>query len=137
MAWNGRTGRPLIGTDHGVIGDDPGVIAKGRVRSLTALGDDLAAVTVGTSTDLYDLATGELVRSLGTGGTAVGGTTAGGTALVAAGGDGVSVWNAGSGSRLGRLPGTGPGVTSLAVGDGLLVAETGGRFRAWSLTGGT
>ncbi|AQZ68703.1 hypothetical protein BKM31_50965 [[Actinomadura] parvosata subsp. kistnae] len=135
VAWNERAGRPLIGTDGGVLGAGPGVRAKGRVRALTTFGNDLAAVTVGGSTGLYDLTTGKLVRSLSTGGAAVGGTAAGGRRMIAAGGAGVQVWNADQGDRLGVLLGAGTEVTSLAVGDGLLVAERAGRLQAWSLTG--
>ncbi|WP_186404454.1 hypothetical protein [[Actinomadura] parvosata] len=116
-------------------GAGPGVRAKGRVRALTTFGNDLAAVTVGGSTGLYDLTTGKLVRSLSTGGAAVGGTAAGGRRMIAAGGAGVQVWNADQGDRLGVLLGAGTEVTSLAVGDGLLVAERAGRLQAWSLTG--
>nr|WP_240972672.1 protein kinase [Nonomuraea sp. FMUSA5-5] len=135
VAWNERAGRPLIGTDGGVLGAGPGVMAKGRVRALTTFGNDLAAVTVGGSTGLYDLTIGKLVRSLSTGGAAVGGTAAGGRRMIAAGGAGVQVWNADQGDRLGVLLGAGTEVTSLAVGDGLLVAERSGRLQAWSLTG--
>ncbi|SPL92808.1 unnamed protein product [[Actinomadura] parvosata subsp. kistnae] len=55
--------------------------------------------------------------------------------MIAAGGAGVQVWNADQGDRLGVLLGAGTEVTSLAVGDGLLVAERAGRLQAWSLTG--
>ncbi|TYB62744.1 protein kinase [Nonomuraea sp. PA05] len=136
VAWHEGNGRPLIGTDDGVLGGGRRVVAEGRVSSLTTLGNDLAAVTSGTTTGLYDLSTGELVRSLATGGKAVGGTTAGGRRMIAAGSGGVSVWNADAGTRLGRLLGSDADVTSLAVGDGLLVAQTAGRLRAWSLTDG-
>ncbi|GAA2211280.1 hypothetical protein GCM10009850_067390 [Nonomuraea monospora] len=136
VAWHEGNGRPLIGTDDGVLGGGRRVIAEGRVSSLTTLGNDLAAVTSGTTTGLYDLSTGELVRSLATGGKAVGGTTAGGRRMIAAGAGGVSVWNADAGTRLGRLLGADAEVTSLAAGDGLLVAQSSGRLKAWSLTGG-
>ncbi|GAA3578248.1 hypothetical protein GCM10022419_069590 [Nonomuraea rosea] len=135
LAWDERSGRPLVGTDHGLLGSSAGTIGKGRVSSVSVLGDGLAAITTGASTSVYDLTDGRLVRGFSTGGASMGVTAAGGRRMIAGGADGVTVWNADRGEKLGRLLSAGTKATTLALGDGLLVAVVNGELRAWSLTG--
>ncbi|MEV0380657.1 serine/threonine-protein kinase [Nonomuraea sp. NPDC050643] len=133
LAWDERSGRPLIGTGAGLLTGSPEAIGEGKVRSVSALGDGLAAITVGASTGVYDLTTHERVRGFTTGTAAVGVTAAGGQRMIATGADGVTVWNADRGDRLGRLMDAGVKVSALAMGDGLLAAGIGGKLRVWSL----
>ncbi|GGT18414.1 WD40 repeat domain-containing serine/threonine protein kinase [Nonomuraea spiralis] len=134
LAWDEAGGKPLVGTGAGLVGAAAGVLGKGEVRSVAAFGDGRAAVTVGNSTAVYDLASGAFVRGFSTGGADVGVTSAGGRRMIAGGGvDGVTVWNVDRGDRLGNLA-PGQKVITLAVGEGLLVAAMGGRLRAWSLS---
>ncbi|MGW4409151.1 protein kinase domain-containing protein [Nonomuraea sp. NPDC004702] len=135
LAWDEATGKALVGTGRGLVGAAGGLLGegKGEVRSVAAFGDGHAAVTTGRSTAVYDLASGAFVRGFTTGAAGAGVTAAGGRRMIAGGGDGVTVWNADRGERLGGLA-PGRKVTALAVGDGLLVAATGGRLQAWSLS---
>ncbi|MEV0614942.1 serine/threonine-protein kinase [Nonomuraea sp. NPDC050404] len=133
LGFNGLTGRPLIGTLNGVLGGANKVIGKGEVRSLATVGSNLVAITVGDSTGLYQLGTGKYVRGFTTGTAGVGVTSVNNTRnLIATGGRGLTMWNAdGSGRRTLLDPRI--EVDSLAVGDGLLVAEIDGEMRAWNL----
>ncbi|MER6577685.1 protein kinase [Nonomuraea sp. NPDC001023] len=135
LAWDEASGKALVGTGRGLVHAAGGLLGegKGEVRSVAAFGDGRAAVTTGRSTAVYDLASGAYVRGFTTGAAGAGVTAAGGRRMIAGGGDGVTVWNADRGERLGGLV-PGRKVTALAVGDGLLVAATGGRLQAWSLS---
>ncbi|MFI7466222.1 WD40 repeat domain-containing protein [Nonomuraea sp. NPDC049377] len=135
LAWDEAGGKALVGTGRGLVGAAGGLLGegKGEVRSVAALGDGRAAVTTGRSTAVYDLASGAYVRGFSTGAAGAGVTSAGGRRMIAGGGDGVTVWNADRGERLGGLA-PGRKVTALAAGDGLLVVATGGRLQAWSLS---
>ncbi|MEU5869003.1 protein kinase [Nonomuraea sp. NPDC047529] len=133
LAWDESTGKALVGTGRGLVGAPAGLLGKGEVRSVAALGDGRAAVTTGGSTAVYDLDSGAFERGFSTGAADVGVTAAGGRRMIAGGGDGVTVWNADRGERLGDLA-PGRKVTGLAVGDGLLVVATGSRLQAWSLS---
>ncbi|MFI6926520.1 WD40 repeat domain-containing serine/threonine protein kinase [Nonomuraea spiralis] len=117
LAWDEASGKPLVGTGAGLVGAAAGVLGKGEVRSVAAFGDGRAAVTVGGSTAVYDLASGAFVRGFSTGAAGVGVTSAGGRRMIAGGGDGVTVWNADHGERLGDLA-QGQKVTALAVAKG-------------------
>ncbi|MFI9594261.1 WD40 repeat domain-containing serine/threonine protein kinase [Nonomuraea sp. NPDC052265] len=132
LAWDETTGKALVGTGRGLLGAPAGPLGKGEVRSVAAFGDGRAAVTTGGSTAVYDLDSGAFVRGFTTGAAGVGVTAAGGRRMIAGGGDGVTVWNADRGERLGDLA-PGRKVTGLAAGDGLLVVATGSRLQAWSL----
>ncbi|MEU1724116.1 protein kinase [Nonomuraea sp. NPDC005692] len=135
LAWDEASGKALVGTGRGLVGTAGGLLGegKGQVRSVAAFGDGRAAVTTGRSTAVYDLASGAFVRGFTTGAAGAGVTAAGGRRMIAGGGEGVTVWNADRGERLGGLA-PGKKVSGLAAGDGLLVVAAGGRLQAWSLS---
>ncbi|NRQ34455.1 protein kinase [Nonomuraea sp. NN258] len=121
----------VVGTAKGWSGTR-GTLVPGSVRWLASIDQNLVAATVAGRTSVHNAATGRQLRTFSTG--------KGGMAVVQGhghpmivGGDGLTVWNARTGEKLGRLLESDAWAPILATGDGLLAASVGNRLRAWSL----
>lgn len=135
LAWDGQ--QVIAGSSSGqVIGGESTAFLEGPIRALAASGEGRIAVTAGGRTRVYDPGLTRVVADLESGQPALDLIGRNGTVLIAAGGQGLAVWEP-DGTKL-QLLSVQHQVTAVATGEigggkAVVAGIDDGRLQAWSL----